>query len=193
MAGRHPERVRQFASARACARRAQAGLGLPPAPLLRGPGGAPAWSPGVVGSITHCGGYRGAAVARSTALAALGIDAEPALPLPTGVLGLVGTDEEGPMIADLTATRPDVPWDRLLFSAKEAVYKAWYPRSGQWLGFSRATVRLDPDGGFTARLRPERPAPGVPLRYTGRWLTGRGLLLTAVAVPAVSAVPPARS
>src|ERR1700761_3617241 len=57
------KRRREFAAGRGCARRALAALGLPPAPLLPGEGGAPRWPDGVVGSITHCAGYAAAAVA----------------------------------------------------------------------------------------------------------------------------------
>src|SRR5438874_13378259 len=58
-----PSRQREFATGRACARQALAALGVAPVPLDRGAGGAPAWPAGGVGSITHCAGYRGAAVA----------------------------------------------------------------------------------------------------------------------------------
>ena len=59
-----PTRRREFATGRWCARRALHDLGLPPAPIIPGERGAPGWPPGVVGTITHCPGYRGAAVAR---------------------------------------------------------------------------------------------------------------------------------
>ncbi|MFD5778600.1 4'-phosphopantetheinyl transferase [Streptomyces sp. NPDC126933] len=181
MAGRRPRRQAQFATARACARRSLAELGLPPAPLLPGAGGAPRWPAGVVGSITHCDGYRAAVVARSAEVAALGIDAEPAEPLPRGVLGLVASDSERAALERLAAGSPELCWDRLLFSAKEAVYKAWYPSAERWLGFADADVRFAPSGTFTARLHPSEPPPDAPTHFEGRWLVRNGLLLTAVA------------
>ncbi|MFF3751675.1 4'-phosphopantetheinyl transferase [Streptomyces sp. NPDC002018] len=183
MAGRRERRRTQFATARACARRSLAELGLPPAPLLPGAGGAPRWPEGVVGSITHCDGYRAAVVARAAEVAALGIDAEPARPLPRGVLGLVASDGERTALERLARARPEVCWDRLLFSAKEAVYKAWYPSVERWLGFADAEVRISPEGTFTARLHPAEPPPGAPTRFSGRWLVRGGLLLTAVSPP----------
>ena len=54
----------EFTTARACARVALGKLGLPPVPIVPGPRGAPRWPAGVVGSITHCAGYRACAVAR---------------------------------------------------------------------------------------------------------------------------------
>ncbi|MFG2991727.1 4'-phosphopantetheinyl transferase [Streptomyces sp. NPDC048257] len=180
MEGRRERRRRQFATARACARRCLAELGRPPVALLPGPGGAPRWPSGVVGSITHCQGYRAAVAAPASAVAALGIDAEPAGPLPRGVLDLITCAEERVHLARLAAADDRVPWERVFFSAKEAAYKAWYPATGIWLGFRDATLALSPAGTFTATLRPPVPAPVDPV-YEGRWLAGGGLVLTAVA------------
>ncbi|MEU7607061.1 4'-phosphopantetheinyl transferase superfamily protein [Streptomyces sp. NPDC040724] len=180
MQGRRDRRRRQFATARACARRCLADLGRPAAALLPGPGGAPQWPAGVVGSITHCAGYRAAAAAPASAMAAIGIDAEPAGPLPRGVLALIASDTERTHLADLAAADPSTPWDRIFFSAKEAAYKAWYPATGIWLGFRDATLTLFPDGRFTTTLHPPLPPPVDP-HYRGRWLAGPHLVLTAVA------------
>ncbi|MGW6242081.1 4'-phosphopantetheinyl transferase family protein [Streptomyces sp. NPDC055094] len=180
MTGRRRRRRAQFATARACARRALAELGLAPAPLLPGTGGAPRWPAGVVGSITHCDGYRAAVAARAADVAALGIDAEPAGPLPRGVLGLIASTTERAALDRLAAERPEVCWDRLLFSAKEAVYKAWFPATERWLGFAEAEVRLTPAGTFTATLDPSAPPPrGATLRFAGRWLVREDLVVTS--------------
>ena len=174
-------RRQEFATVRLCARDALRALGVPAGPLLPGAGGAPGWPPGVRGSMTHCAGYRAAAVARATDLAGLGIDAEPDEPLPAGVLDLVADPAER---AALPATGGPC-WDRLLFCAKEALYKAWFPLTGRWLGFEEARVTLAPDGTFTAHLLVE----GVPIggrvraEFAGRWHAAPGLLLAAVVVP----------
>ena len=60
------KRRREFATGRACARRALDDLGIAPSAILPGERGAPQWPPGIVGSITHCAGYRAAAVALAT-------------------------------------------------------------------------------------------------------------------------------
>ncbi|WP_460447302.1 4'-phosphopantetheinyl transferase family protein [Angustibacter aerolatus] len=172
-------RRREFVTGRVLARQALRSLGVAPAPLPRGERGAPAWPLGVVGSITHCDGYRGAAVAAATECAAVGVDAEPAAPLPDGVLATVATPRE-------LAAPPDVEhWGRLLFSAKESVYKAWFPLTGRWLGFEDVEVALASDGTFTARLLV--PGPVVDGRelpeLPGRWRHADGLLGTAVLLP----------
>ena len=172
-------RRREFTSVRVCARRSLARIGRAPVPLVPGPGGAPGWPPGLVGSMTHCLGYRAAALADAADVRAVGIDAEPHLPLPAGVEEAIALPSERRRIAELHAANPLVAWDRLLFSAKESLYKAWYPSGGRLLGFEEAEIELRPDSSFTARVLAE-PSGAGPDGFTGRWLAGAAHLLTAV-------------
>jgi 4'-phosphopantetheinyl transferase EntD len=181
-----PKRRREYATVRLCARRALTRLGAPAGPPLAGRRGAPQWPAGVVGSMTHCDGYRAAAVAHSSAFAGLGIDAEPNGPLPEGVLEAVSLPGERVRLAELSAARPEVSWDRLLFSAKEAVFKTWYPLTLRELGFDEAEIRFDPvTGAFLAQLLV--PGPRVGGRrldvFHGRWLCRKDLVVTAIALP----------
>ena len=180
------KRRREFATARSCARGALAALGVAPAPILPGERGAPRWPPGVVGSITHCAGYRAAAVARARDMLSIGVDAEPDEDLPDGVLAAVSLPGERARLRDLAAAAPGTCWDRLLFSAKESVYKAWFPLTGRWLGFEDADITVNlADGTFRARLRVTAPVAGDSrlAGFTGRWLARDGLIMTAVTVP----------
>jgi 4'-phosphopantetheinyl transferase EntD len=180
------KRRREFATGRACARAALAELGLPPVPIVPGPGGAPQWPSGVVGSITHCDSYRAAAVALDREFITIGLDAEPHDELPHRVLEVVASTGEQARVTALTAAMPDVRWDRLLFSAKESVYKAWFPLTGRWLGFEDACVDFCPeDRTFTARVLVDGPeVNGDTLTaFAGRWLVANGLITTAIAVP----------
>jgi enterobactin synthetase component D / holo-[acyl-carrier protein] synthase len=181
------KRRREFTSVRACARAAMARLGLPPVPIVPGLRGAPQWPDGVVGSMTHCAGYRACAIAHDRDLVAIGLDAEPHDKLPDGVLEAVSSQEERTWLEALASSVPGVHWDRILFSAKESVYKAWFPLTQRWLGFEDASVTIDPkEGTFTARLLVDGPdLDGVPLTgFTGRWMVEGGLIITAIAVPA---------
>lgn len=180
------KRRREFTTARACARAALAALGLPPVPILPGLRGAPQWPAGVVGSITHCAGYRASAVAHDRDIVTIGLDAEPHERLPDGVLGAVASPAEQARVAGLAAARPDVCWDRMLFCAKETVYKAWFPLTQRWLGFEEAEVDFDPDGGtFAARLLVGGPVVnGAELSgFTGRWLVRDGFIATTIVIP----------
>lgn len=181
------KRRREFTTARACARAALGQLGYPAAPILAGERGEPLWPAGAIGSITHCAGYRASAVALRSEILTIGIDAEPNAPLPDGLLKDIARPEERPALRELGAASPDVSWERLLFSAKESVYKAWFPLARRWLGFEDAVLVIDPSAGtFTARLLVEGPLLGDARlsSFAGRWLARDGILLTAIAVAA---------
>lgn len=185
------KRRREFTAVRSCARRAMEKLGVPARPVLPGERGAPVWPEGLAGSMTHCLGYCAAALVRTGDLASVGIDAELHGPLPEGVLRAVALPEEAARIAALAGRLPAVHWDRLLFSAKESVYKAWFPLTGKWLDFMEADVDLFADdgessrGGFRATLLV--PGPRVGGRridhFSGRWSAEGGFIATAIAVP----------
>ena len=193
------KRRAEFSTVRACARQALAELGLPPVPILPGERGAPQWPPGVVGSMTHCEGYRAAVVARDSHAVGLGVDAEPHGPLPDGVLGLVSLPGERAQLAELAAVEPAVHWDRLLFTVKESVYKVWFPITRRWLDFSGALVEFhaaefEPvpsgpaDGRFTGRFAAELQVDGPVVngaelkRLHGEYLVANGLVISAIAL-----------
>lgn len=176
------KRVREFTIARTCARRALGKLGVPEVPILRGPKRQPLWPAGIVGSITHTRGYYAAAVARADEMLTVGIDAEIHDELPDGVLGVVTLPEEREMLAALPG---DLFWGRILFSAKESVYKAWFPLTERWLGFGDARLTFHPDENrFSVELRVEPPlVRGVPLTgFEGRYLVRDGFVVTAIAL-----------
>ncbi|MFI5684182.1 4'-phosphopantetheinyl transferase [Streptomyces sp. NPDC051636] len=185
------KRRREFSSVRACARLAMEKLGVPAQPVLTGESGAPRWPAGLVGSMTHSDDYCAAALARATDLASLGIDAEPHDVLPEEIVSYVFLPPEADRLRRLAEERPDVHWDRILFSAKESVYKAWFPLTGQWLDFAEADIEIvpEPGSGPQGRLHAELLVPG-PLvggrrvgRFEGRWSVRRGVVTTAVVVP----------
>ncbi|MER7349863.1 4'-phosphopantetheinyl transferase superfamily protein [Streptomyces aurantiacus] len=195
-------RRREFTTGRHCAHRALEDLGHPAASILPDAKGSPRWPAPVVGSITHCDGYRAAVVARAARVRSVGIDAEPGGPLPDGVLEAVALPAEQRRVADHLARWPEVRWDRLLFSAKESIYKTWYPLMRAPLGFEEADIvfhRSAPDTGsdtglgtFTARILPSVPERavrerGFPRELTGRWLARDGLVLTAITLRAAPA------
>ncbi len=171
------ERSRDFANGRHCARAALAAFGCASGPILIGPRGEPMWPHGFVGSITHCDGYCAAAVAKAGRVASLGIDAEPHAPLPDGVLELVATPGEREWLRSRQA--PEVFWDRVLFSAKESIYKACYPLTHVFAEFSDVTVEFEP-ARSTFDARWAGAAPAITLQ--GRLAIARGLVLTATTV-----------
>ncbi|MFD7863402.1 4'-phosphopantetheinyl transferase [Streptomyces sp. NPDC057682] len=182
-----PKRRLEFGTVRWCARRAMGSLGVAPAAVLPGRRGVPQWAPSVVGSMTHCAGFRGAALARGRDFLSVGIDAEPNAPLRAGVLESIALPQEVRRIRELAWAVPDIAWDRLLFSIKEAVYKTWFPLTGQELDFTDALVSVDAvQETFHARLvaDPDTLSPAGPTSFSGRWAARDGVLVSAIAVPA---------
>ncbi|MHA4774445.1 4'-phosphopantetheinyl transferase family protein [Streptomyces sp. MSC1_001] len=178
-----PKRRQEYAVVRMCARRAMSALGFAAVALVTGERGAPRWPAGLVGSMTHCAGYRAAVVGRASDYRGLGIDAEPNAPLDDEVLEFVSSPRERARLRALAASVPEVCWDRLLFSAKESVFKVWYPLTGRELDFGDADVRIDPEAGtFTADVGlPDDGPDGEHLKVLeGRWLCRDGLVVTAV-------------
>lgn len=181
------KRRNEFITVRYCARQALVDLGMEPVPILKGDKGEPCWPDGVVGSLTHCEGFRGAAIGLREQVRSLGIDAEPHDVLPNGVLDAISL----PIERHELGTMPGgVHWDRVLFCAKEATYKAWYPLTHRWLGFEDAHITFDFDssdgtgqrGTFTSRILIDPAAEsGPPLTsLSGRWSVRDGIALTAI-------------
>jgi 4'-phosphopantetheinyl transferase EntD len=175
----------QFTRGRWCARQALGALGITRRAIPVGARGAPVWPPGTVGSITHCAGYCGAAAAHAGEVAALGIDAEPDAPLPPRVIARVASERELAAIDHDLVAREGLPLGKLLFSAKEAVYKAWFPLTGRPLGFRDVELAIDLAGGrLEARLLVD-PAPidgSAITTLSGRWCVHEGIVCVAVAL-----------
>ena len=143
---------RASGAARIVARGLLAQLGHPDAQVPRGAGGSPVWPAELVGSLAHDDEIAVAAVGLRRDFASIGIDVEPAGTLCAGMLALVVTPRERRMIDD------DPVKAKLLFAAKEAVYKAIYPLDGVFLEFGDIEVDL---------------AAGTATTRTGRTLTLR--------------------
>lgn len=129
---------RASGAARLLGRALLARLGHAACAIPKGADGAPQWPDGVVGSFAHDGDIAVAAVARSQACGAIGIDIEPAEALPDELRELVATPGERPFLGE------DPLRGRLLFAAKEAVYKAVAARDGFLLDYQ--DIDVDPAG-----------------------------------------------
>lgn len=192
-----PQRRREFAAGRDCARRCFAHAGAPlDEPLLPDTDRAPIWPVGWHGSITHTllNGrlFAAAAIANTGRLWAVGIDAEPNLPVGPDVAASVLTTDEAAHLARL-GEREDKrtgEWVRAIFSAKEALYKAQPAHSRRMIGFDEVEIEF-PEG------LPGKDQIPLPFRYRrrdglvgiGRVFCPAGLLITGVLIP----IPEAKS
>ncbi|NOT08103.1 MAG: 4'-phosphopantetheinyl transferase superfamily protein [Gemmatimonadales bacterium] len=168
-----PARRSEFAAGRASARAALKRLGVPPAPILADARRVPVWPSGVIGSITHCAGYCGCAVARSGAAMGLGVDVEVAAPLPDDIREAVSTPRERQ-----SAGLPPL----LLFSAKESVFKACFPLTRIELDFREVEIELGSEAGTFVALLPGRLAEalGGVWRLAGRYAVTSDFVATGV-------------
>lgn len=136
-------RVRQFAAGRQCARRAMEKLAFPAAPIAQGSDRSPSWPAGLVGSITHTDQWCAVAVARrSDGYEALGIDLEPALPMPLDLYPSLYRSEEFRWLEGLPSAERGLS-ARAIFSAKEAAFKLQYALSGVMLEFDDLSIAID--------------------------------------------------
>ncbi|MEV0675148.1 4'-phosphopantetheinyl transferase superfamily protein [Actinosynnema sp. NPDC050436] len=179
------KRRNEYISVRHCARVALSALGHESAVILKDADGAPVWPQGAVGSLTHCAGYRGAVAAPAGLVRGMGIDAEPNVPLPDDVLPAVSLPPERAFIAGATVS--GVHWDKLLFSAKESIFKTWFPLTRRWLGFDQAEISFTAEaadrGTFDATILVDGTTTddGPPLTHlSGRWTATRDLLVTSI-------------
>jgi len=179
------KRRREFTAGRLCARAALARLGVPPAPLLPNSDRTPRWPKGIVGSISHCEGYCGVAVARREDFAGLGVDAESVAPLEPAVVARICQSSE----LERLAGRPPplgTSWDKLIFSAKESTYKCYYPLAHSFLGFHDVEIGFVPEQArFTATLvKDAAPAASNSRSFEGRFACDGARVFTGVALAA---------
>jgi 4'-phosphopantetheinyl transferase EntD len=135
---------RASGAARIAARGLLARLGFPDAEVPKGAGGEPLWPASVVGSLAHDNEVAVAAAGLQRNFASIGVDVEPPLNLAPDMLDLVATPDE------LRRIDGDLLKGRVLFAAKEAVYKAAYRFDQSFLEFTDIDVDLA-DGTATTR------------------------------------------
>lgn len=176
-----PARREALARGRAAAHAALRSLGLDHGPILSGPSREPLWPHGATGAISHAGGFGVALVAPTASTDGIGVDVEELRHAPE-LWDQVPGAEERVWIEELDATEREAAV-LALFSAKESVFKAFFPRIGSFFGFEKATLSPTPTG-FVGRL-----ADGLDRGYpshrafaiTSDWYGD--LLLTAVVLP----------
>ena len=178
-----PKRVGEFATGRACARRALAELGVTDFALRVGADREPLWPEGLTGSITHTSGFCGVVVAEKTAALSLGIDAELANAVHRRLWRQIATEQEARWLEGMRADR-SVAMASVLFSAKEAFFKCQFPLTREWLNFGDVSVDV---GRRNFRITPTRPLALEGLAaapWMGRYAFEGPLVVSGVILPA---------
>jgi 4'-phosphopantetheinyl transferase EntD len=169
-----PKRQREFAAGRRAAHDALAQLGQTGQPIPIGADRAPVWPAGFNGSITHSDRLCLAAVIQAPVL--IGIDLEPATVLPRDLWETVLRPEEITALIDRSDAGQRA---KLIFSAKEAAYKAQYARSKTLFGFDAFSVTLSADS-FTACFTQSVQGFSEGWQLNGRHIKIHDHYLTAV-------------
>lgn len=172
-----PRRLQEYSAGRGHARKALEQLGLGSPGVAVGPGRAPLWPAGFVGSISHAGDLVLAVAAPSAAIRGIGVDLEPAVPLDADLVHRVCRPEE---VARLPASAAPGQHAKLIFSAKESVYKCIAPLTGVFLEFEDVEILLDM-GNEQFRARGHGPAAALiaPLELAGAYALAGGYWVTA--------------
>ena len=157
-------------------------LGVEPVGVGRGDGGEPLWPADVVGAISHSQDVAVAVVGRRMHYAGLGVDVEEPARGPTARAARLVCRPSEMAWAD-----PEAGTQRLtmLFSAKEAVFKALYPIEHVWLGFADAelTWRADRDAFEASMLKSAGAGYPVGFRLSVNCTVGDDWVLSMAFVP----------
>ncbi|WP_406648518.1 4'-phosphopantetheinyl transferase superfamily protein [Aliisedimentitalea scapharcae] len=177
------KRRREFAAGRHAVRIAMAQIGVPAAPVRVGSDRAPIWPDGIVGGLTHTTTCAIAVVGRRAPVHSIGVDVEEDTPLKEKLLSEICLPREQVWLA---SQADPLRLAKLIFSAKEAAYKAQYPYSRTVFGFSGMETEWDlAQGRFTARLQRDVAPFATGHRINGRFAMGQGILVTGVEMEAV--------
>ncbi|MFO0687483.1 MAG: 4'-phosphopantetheinyl transferase superfamily protein [Myxococcota bacterium] len=169
-------RRHEFATGRWLARSLLRAKGAGEVPIPRNPDRTPGWPAGWVGSITHSGHACAVAVARSEVCRGLGIDLEPDQAVKPGLERMICFGDELAWIAAEGESGLGRRC-RMVFSAKEAVYKTFHPHTRRVWRFEEVALEIDLlRERFEARLPPD----AGPSTISGRILCRGGWIVSGV-------------
>lgn len=144
-------------------------LGIPRCPIGRGSHNEPLWPPGVIGSISHSSGVCIVVLASSNAMEFIGIDVESCTADVTKISKLIMTTRElqSQSTADPVTLAEST---RVTFCAKEAIFKAVFPRVARFVDFQEVTVTVNADAQtFEARAFDDDGLDELLRRGSGRF------------------------
>ena len=180
------KRRREFATARALAREGfERFYGLRNFDLLNGEDRAPIWPPGITGSISHSSTRAWVALV-DAAQGTVGIDGENRDLLERELWHLTMCDEEIAYLDELQASAQERR-ALVIFSAKEALYKAQYPWSREHVNFMSVHVKLNDDGSLQCIFQKDIAPFQSGFVASGRW-SDEMEVLTTVSIPSLSSV-----
>jgi 4'-phosphopantetheinyl transferase EntD len=183
----------EFALGRTAARRALAELGVAPVALPQLRDRSVAWPEQAWGSITHADGICMAIAALRRDHAGIGVDAEVRERVRRDLWRHIATERELGWLESTPDETVAAARATLLFSAKEAFYKAQFCVSRAWVGFQDAELTFDAGGSFEVRLLVDvAEAFERGSRFEGRYGMLEQHVLTGLVLPPRGATSPQR-
>ena len=168
----------EFSTGRYLAKAALKELGENAFEILRGERRQPIWPKQICGSISHSSGFCAVAVGKTDDISFLGIDFEAVQDVPANILQRTARAEE---VRALRGQFTPKELAAVLFSIREAVFKAYFPLTGHYLDYEDVRVTLDGDG-FSAEVI---SGPNHPLMQ-GAKIEGKMYLTSGTAIAAVA-------
>jgi enterobactin synthetase component D len=176
-------RQTEFSNGRSCAHKALAKFKLESEPIQRNAKTKePCWPEAVRGSITHSGDYAAAAVGLADDVSGIGIDLESlSRVVDFNISRHVCVEQELEWLKTLSPAKANQGL-RIIFSAKESIFKCLFPISRTYLYFKDATVEIDEDSSefiFTI----SRECSGITeagFQHSGKFSIIDKMLLTAI-------------
>jgi 4'-phosphopantetheinyl transferase EntD len=177
------KRQAEFSLGRNCAHQALAKFKLESEPILRNAETRePCWPKSVRGSITHSGEFAAAAVGLANDVAGIGIDLENlARDVDFNISRHVCVETELEWLKNLS---PELAKRglRIIFSAKESIFKCLFPISQTYLYFKDATITINEDNSDFSFIL-SKACSGITkvgFQHKGRFTIKDNMLLTSI-------------
>jgi len=178
-----PKRRAEFTLGRICAHGALSRFGLESEPILRNPETRePCWPDSICGSITHSEGFAAVAVGLKKEINGVGIDMESlSRSVDFKIRSHICVDSELEWLESLPTKQANRAL-RIIFSAKESIFKCIYPGTKTFLNFKDAAVSVnETEKNFSFIVF--KSCPGIiqqDFNHHGRYSEIDKMLLTSV-------------
>ncbi|MCL1125679.1 4'-phosphopantetheinyl transferase family protein [Shewanella surugensis] len=135
-----PKRQAEFLAGRFLAKTCFTDLSLPYKEIINGSDRCPIWPKNIIGTITHSNETAACAITTAANIVALGIDLEYDINVKTceDIYKSIINEQEETFLRSLNCPFNQVM--TLVFSAKESIYKALYPKIKQFFNFDAVTI-----------------------------------------------------
>lgn len=170
----------EFSTGRLCARKALQQIGIDDCVLTQSKNGEPAWPDQFTGSISHSNNWAAAAVSDNNDIMGIGFDIETVNRISDGILKRIITETEKELLKNRNKQDAQT-YAALIFSAKEAFYKALSKLYNNTLRFEDVSIFTEGDGPeFIIELNSELKSFLKNVRPFCRYFIHRNDIFTAI-------------